>query len=93
MLMVCSSDLVQNPYPAMTFDHETLKAALAGYQATYAELTKKMDEIKRRLGPSASTASVVMPAPKKRVLSVAARKKIAAAQRKRWEAYRANANR
>jgi hypothetical protein len=43
----------------------------------------------KRRGPPAKSASSTVPAPKKRTLSPEARKKIAAAQKKRWAKQRA----
>ena len=76
-------------------DIATLQAALVGYQARLDELTAKMDEIRKvirqRSGPGLRSLNEVKgKAPRKRRgLSTAARKRIAAAQKKRWAAYRA----
>ena len=75
-------------------DTSLLEAALFGYQARLKEIDETMADIRGRLGirrdgrrlsaPSTSPA----PAPRKRRrLSAAARKRIAAAQRARWAAY------
>lgn len=58
-----------------------LEAALVGLQHRREEIEKKMIELRELIGKPA-------PAPKERVLSPAARKRIAAAQKKRWEAFR-----
>ena len=75
--------------PMAKLDVETLKAALVGYQQEYAEIGAKMDEIRRRIkGMSAADAGAVAPATStRRTMSPAARRRIAAAQRKRWAAY------
>jgi len=72
----------------MALDIATLQAALIGYQKQHADITAKMDEIQKRLGGKRTTKSLGAPARKKRNLSVAARKRIAEAQKKRWAAHR-----
>ena len=59
-----------------------------GLQHQAAELAAKMTEIQARIAAGESTLSVESSQPKKRVLSPAGRRKIAEAQRQRWEAYR-----
>jgi hypothetical protein len=74
----------------MALDIATLQAALIGYQAKHDELTTKMAEIRRRIAGATHGGDEPFPlgrSPlprKKRILSVAARKRIAAAQKKRW---------
>ena len=69
-------------------DYELLRVALAGGEAEIARINAAIREIQAQLGhrvpgrPRASTDGAVAPA--KRVMSAAARKRIAAAQRKRW---------
>jgi hypothetical protein len=76
-------------------DIATLQAALVGYQARLDEITAKMHEIRKQIGqPSGPGLRPFIEAKgkarrKKRALSAAARKRIAAAQKKRWAAYRA----
>jgi hypothetical protein len=70
-------------------DSETLQAALAGYQHQIEEIEAKMAELRGRLHPPVGT----LPTPvgnrkKRRVMSASARKRIAAAQRKRWAEYK-----
>src|SRR5438128_6230 len=74
-------------------DQDLLAMALIGYEAQKAKIEAAISEIQAKLGhrgpgrpPKGATDGA---APAKRVLSVAARKKIAAAQRKRWAAVRA----
>jgi hypothetical protein len=76
---------------SMTIDDATLRAALAGYLARHAELTAKMDAIRKLLRDGASAPPLEARPPKQRTFSAAARQRIAAAQRKRWKAFRAKA--
>jgi len=75
-------------------DKSILEAALLGLEQQKAEIDAKTAEIRRRLrglSTGAAVKSEAAPAPAgraKRVLSPAARKRIAAATRKRWAAYR-----
>lgn len=64
-----------------TTDHNLLQAALAGYQHHLDKINQRITELRRRLGNTAGEAAA--PA-KRRTMSTAARRKIAAAQRKRW---------
>ena len=73
-------------------DRDLLAMVLVGYEAQKAKITEAIRAIQAQLGhrgpgrpPKVATDGA---APAKRVLSVAARKKIAAAQRKRWAAVR-----
>lgn len=81
--------------------HEILEAALEGYEAQRRKLDEKIAHVRSLLGGRASkmtqvstwggeTASAMGGAPKKRILSEEARQRIAAAQKKRWAAYRKN---
>jgi hypothetical protein len=72
----------------MKTDYSLLEAALIGYQHQRELLAVKIAEIQRQLGGAPATASDDMP--KKRVMNVAARKRIAQAQRKRWAEYHKN---
>ena len=72
-------------------DAELMAAALIGLERQRAEIGEKMAELRQRLdggtGQAARKSAEVDsgPAtPKKRTMSAAARKRIAAAQRKRW---------
>ena len=64
-----------------SIDHDFLRAALAGYQHHLAELHQRVHDIQARLG---STDDGATAPPKRRTMSKAARRKIAAAQKKRW---------
>jgi hypothetical protein len=72
-----------------TTDHALLEAALIGYQHQAQQLAEKIAEIKQELaGKSTAPSAKTVPAPgKKRSMSSAARKRIAAAQKKRWAEY------
>ncbi len=77
-----------------------LEYALKHLEAEREEIQAKIDHIRRQLGGWVSSGSTVTPAAaapgaaagapgrKKRVLSPAARKRIAAAQKKRWAEHR-----
>ena len=70
-------------------DNNLLKMALAGYEAHETRIDAAIKDIQAQLGhrgsPKAATDGA---APAKRVMSVAARRRIAAAQGKRWAATR-----
>ena len=76
----------------MAINRETLQAALAGYKIEHERITQAMADIRARIkGGKASassgvghTAGTTKP---KRTISAAARKRMAAAQKKRWAAY------
>jgi len=78
-------------------DTSLLTAALTGYQHQLAEIHTKIAQIKKALGGRAAKATASpdrggdasSPVAKgRRPMSAVARKRIAAAQRKRWAAYR-----
>ena len=73
-------------------DHTTLQMALVGYELEKERIAGKIREIRSQLsGEKAAGGEAAKSAePKKRVLSAAARKRIAAAQRKRWAEHRKN---
>lgn len=76
---------------ATTTDQSTLQMALVGYEVEKARLEGKIRDIRAQLEggkPAAGAAPAKSTATKKRVLSAAARKRIAAAQRKRWAEHR-----
>ena len=75
----------------MEIDGSLLAAALVGYQHQRDEIDAKMAEIRRQIGGrgAAITTSTPEVSPQtrvKRTMSAAARKRIGAAQRKRWAA-------
>jgi hypothetical protein len=63
-----------------TTDHDFLQAALIGYEQRLAEIDQKIAELRRRTGQTASAPAQA----KRRTMSPAGRRKIAAAQRRRW---------
>ena len=69
---------------------EILQAALAGLQQSLAVVEDKIAAIRRKLGVRSGNhfAPASAAAPRKRGLSASARRRIAAAQKKRWAAYR-----
>jgi hypothetical protein len=70
----------------MQVDAAILQMALIGYQAQLAEINEKMREIQRMLG---GTRGGDIPGPDMTSrLSDAGRKRVVAAQRRRWAAYR-----
>ena len=77
---------------ARATDDTTLQMALVGYEIEKERIEKKILEIQSQLGTgkagSGGGAAKNEAAPKKRVLSAGARKRIAAAQRKRWAEHR-----
>jgi hypothetical protein len=74
-------------------DLATLEMALVGYQLEKQKIDEKIREIERQLKGRRSSSSIAAeetrkaPRPK-RVLSPAARRRIAAAQKKRWAEHR-----
>ena len=78
--------------------HEILEAALQGLEAQRHKLEEQISQVRSLLGgragkpakASAWAASSNGTAGKKRILSPEARQRIAAAQKKRWAAYRKN---
>jgi hypothetical protein len=68
-----------------------LQMALVGYEIERQRITEQISRVQALLGDGAAdgaTARVEGPTSKKRVLSPAARKRIAEATRRRWAAYR-----
>lgn len=76
-----------------TEDLSTLQMALVGYQLEKQRIEARIQEIQAKLKGKAvaSPASASKPEGVKRVLSPAARKRIAAAQKKRWAEHRKRA--
>jgi hypothetical protein len=71
-----------------TNDHALLEAALIGYQHQAEQLAAKIADIQRQLGgKSPAAAPKAAGTGKRRAMSAAARKRIAAAQKKRWAEY------
>ena len=66
-------------------DNSLLAMALVGYEAAKAKINSAIAEIRAKLGKQTGAADG-QPGRKKRTMSAAGRKRIAAAQRKRWAA-------
>lgn len=81
--------------PRGTADLATLQMALVGYQIEKQKIDERIREIQDQLRGKNSSAPSAGPEKKsgtvKRVLSPAARRRIAAAQRKRWAEHRKRA--
>ncbi len=78
--------------PMAKLDTQLLQAALVGYQHEQSMIEQKIADIQRQLGSGARRSVGSAPATttsRKRTMGPAARKRIAAAQKKRWEAYHA----
>jgi hypothetical protein len=73
-------------------DLTTLQMALVGYQIEKQKIEDKIQQIQAQLrgkkGPSSSSPAAEKPAGTRRTLSPEARKRIAAAQKKRWAEHR-----
>jgi hypothetical protein len=70
-------------------NNDLLAMALVGYEAQRAKINEAIRAIQAQLGhrgPGRARATADGAAPSKRTMSVAARRRIAAAQRKRWAA-------
>jgi len=65
---------------------EIIAAAIAGFEAQKKRLNAQIAELRQMLNPSTTDGSA--PTPVRRRMSAAARARIAAAQRKRWDAAR-----
>ena len=75
-------------------DNSFLAMALVGYEAEIDKINAAIAEIQAKLGhrgPGRPRAAVDGATPKKRTMSAAGRRRIAAAQRKRWAAVKAQA--
>ncbi len=70
-------------------DPAMLAMALVGYEIEKHKIEEKIREIRARLGGGKAAASAKADGPRrKRTLSAGARRRIAAAQRKRWAEHR-----
>lgn len=71
---------------------EILRYALTHLEQERDQIQARIDHIKSQLGEKAGAPAASAAAPRgKRILSVAARKRIAAAQKKRWAEHRKKA--
>jgi len=69
-------------------DTELLEAALIGFLHQRDELESKIEELRSRIGGVSGGGTMGESAAGKRLLSPTARRRIAAAQKKRWAAYK-----
>jgi hypothetical protein len=79
---------------SMQIDHAVLEAALVGYQFQLKTVQEKMAVLRSEMGHKTARVAVATVtgeegAPTKRTMSAAARKRIAAAQKKRWAEFHA----
>ena len=75
---------------ARTLTNEIIAAAIAGFEAQKAKIDAQVAELRETLkGGRTETAVPPAPAKRKRKLSAAGRRAIAAAARKRWAAVKA----
>ena len=72
-------------------DRDTLEAALIGYEHARREIETKIEQLRDHLAGHLAPAPVLVPAGK-RVRSAAVRKRMAAAQQRRWAAKAAAAS-
>jgi len=80
------------PRPKKTLqNNDLLEAALAGLQLRRQQLDEQIQEVRALLGKNNGRRGRPPGAPKQGRLSVAARKRIAAAQKRRWAEYRKSA--
>ena len=73
----------------MDFDHSTLEAAIIGLKLQREKLNELIEQVEKRLKLRPSVSHAIGEAKTRRPISAAARKRMAAGQRKRWAAYRA----
>jgi hypothetical protein len=71
-------------------DAELLQAALVGYQHQHAVLGERIAEITQELGGRAGRPGAAGEAKPKRVMSAATRRRMAAAQQRRWAEKKGN---
>ena len=79
------------PRGKSSHDQNMLAMALVGYEVEKKKIEERIKEIRARLGGgkvAKAGATKADEAPKRRKLSKAARKRIAAAQKKRWAEHR-----
>jgi hypothetical protein len=70
-------------------DNSMLSMALVGYELEKQKIEAKIRDIRAKLGGAITAIKTAIAAPaKKRTLSAGARKRIAAAQRRRWAEHR-----
>jgi hypothetical protein len=67
---------------------EILNAAIDGFEEQKNRLNAQIAELRQMLNPASTNGAAAGPTPTKRKMSAAARRRIAAGQRKRWAAVR-----
>jgi len=75
-------------------DLMTLQMALVGYEIERKKIDERIKEIQTKIGkrrPAVAAVPALEPAPRKRVLSAEARRRIALAQKRRWAEHRKKA--
>ena len=77
--------------PRGTVDASMLEAALIGFQQMRRSVEEKISELRRQLVGSDGTRAAQVGSAPRRTLSAAARRRIGAAQRKRWASFRGQA--
>jgi len=75
------------PRGIRTEDTATLQMALVGYENEKQKIEERIREVQAALGGSTAPTSTETPR-KRRKMSLAARRRIAAAQKKRWAEHR-----
>ena len=70
-------------------DLSILRMALVGYEARRAEIAQKIADLQKQLGRASAVTSALGATRPKRKMSAAGRKRIAAAQKKRWAEWKA----
>jgi hypothetical protein len=70
---------------------DILAAAIVGFEAQKKQLDSQINELRQLLSPASTNGSEPEPAKVRRKMSTAARRRIAAAQRKRWAGQKAGA--
>jgi hypothetical protein len=79
----------ENNVPSFAGNRSILEAALEGLEARRAKLDEQIAELRRAMAGAGESVEEA-PAPRKRRMSAAGRKRIAEAARKRWAAVRAH---
>src|SRR5712692_8763419 len=78
----CAHLRMEKPLTLARMPSSRLEPALFGFEHQRSQIEEKMAELRRRIGGRAATVKAL--ATKKRTMSAAARRRIGAAQRKRW---------
>jgi hypothetical protein len=76
------------PRGIRTEDTATLQMALVGYEIEKQKIEERIREVRAALGGSQAKGATAEAPRKRRKMSLAARRRIAAAQKKRWAEHR-----